>query len=568
MARMIPAGIANDTGSEAEAHLFREFARQLPGDYIVLHSVGWLNRSRGKSYATGEADFVIVHPQRGVLVLEVKGGKIYGNSAGGEWISVDRFGGRHSIKNPIDQVQRNMYALGEKLKDDPSTSPFCYVLLRGIAFPDVLTRDQHFGLNFDRSMLIDSSNLNDLKSAVDRLFQPADPANRLTDSAVDAIVNLLATPVAIEHLGLLNEVQQNERMMLRLTEQQFRLLGYLRSTRQGAINGCAGSGKTMLAIEKARQLAEEGFDVLLTCYNKSLAAWIREGVARHHSPAMKRITVQHYHDLARVLTEAAGVDLQGRFTEPGFWEVTLPNLFADAIPQTQTRFDAIIADEGQDFATEWWFTLRELLRDPENGVFYIFQDARQALYRDPEDLPVPVLPFELTDNCRNTVAIHEQGIAYVPADSRPQAVGPQGRSVELIDAPAGNLLKAVQQVLGRLIDREGFTTDQIVILTPASEGRSVLKPGTKLGNRRLRWGGRETSNDVLVSTIYSFKGLESAIVILVEMDRIPTYVRWPDHLCYVALTRAKHHLVVIGTLPEPHSRVATTAPLSPGGWIQ
>ena len=314
----------------------------------------------------------------------------------------------------------------------------------------------------------------------------------------------------------------------------------------------------MLAIEKARQLAEEGSDVLLTCYNKSLAAWIRDGVARHPSPAMKRITVLHYHDLARILTERAGVNLAGRFAEPDFWEETLPGLFADAIPTIETRYDAIIADEGQDFATEWWFTLRELLRNPDTGVFYVFQDARQALYRDPEDLPVPVMTLELTDNCRNTARIHDAGVVYAPGEPKPEARGPQGRTVEHIEALANDVLQALRQVLGRLIDQEGFNADQIVILTPASEGRSALKSGIILGNRRLRRDARENPDDILVATIYAFKGLESPIVILAEMDRIPSHVRSAERLCYVAITRARHHLIVIGALPDPQSSTGTT----------
>ncbi len=553
MARMIPAQIANDTGSAAEENLFRQFARQLPDDYTVLHSVGWLNRSRGESYQTGEADFVIVHPQRGVLVLKVKGGKIRGNTADREWESEDRNGLVHPIKNPIQQAQRSMYALQNKLKDNPGTTPFTYPVSRGVAFPDVLTTGQHFGTNFERSMLIDASNLNQLKPAVDRLFGPVAPATFLSDAAIDAIIELLATPVAVEQLGLLGEVQQDDEVMLRLTESQYALFNYLRSTRQGAINGCAGSGKTMLAIEKARQLAEEGFEVLLTCYNKALAAWIREGVARQHSAAMKRITVLHYHDLARILTERAGVSLAGRFNESGFWEETLPGLFADAIPGIDTRYDAIIADEGQDFATEWWFTLRELLRDPDTGVFYIFQDARQALYRDPEDLPVPVMTLELNDNCRNTTRVHELGVTYAMGDPKPEARGPRGRDVEHVAVSRHGPLPTVRQVLGRLIDQEGFSADQIVILTPASESRSVLASGTMLGNRRLTRGVRESANDIQVSTIHGFKGLESPVVILAEMDRIPPYVLRPERLCYVAITRARNHLIVIGALPEPQS---------------
>ena len=558
MARMIPPQIANNTGSAAEENLFRQFARQLSDDYVVLHSVGWLNRQRGEAYRTGEADFVIVHPGRGVLVIEVKGGKIRGNTSDRDWESEDRHGQRHRVKNPIKQAQRSMYALAAKLGDNPDTAPFYYPMSRGIAFPDVLTEDQQFGVNFDRSMLIDASHLNDLTAAVDRLFGPPDPKNRLSNVAIDAIIRLLATPVTVERPGLLSEVQQDEEVMHRLTEQQFALLRALRTTRQGAINGCAGSGKTMLAIEKARQLAEEGFEVLLTCYNKALAAWIREGVARQTSPAMKRITVLHYHDLARILTERAGISLDGRFGEKDFWEETLPGLFADAIPEIDTRFDAIIADEGQDFATEWWFTLRELLRDPDSGVFYIFQDARQALYRDSEDLPVPVLPLELNDNCRNTARIHELGIAYAQDAPRLESRGPQGRTVEHIDVSGTDLLKAVRRILARLIDQEGFTSGQIVILTPASASRSVLTTGTILGNRRLTRDAPESANDIQVSTVHGFKGLESPVVILAEMDRIPAYVRSPDHLLYVAITRAKHHLIVIGPLPEPQSSQETT----------
>ena len=558
MARMIPAQIDNNNGSSAEENLFRQFARQLPNDYVVLHSVGWLNRQRGEAYRTGEADFVIVHPLRGVLVLEVKGGRIRGNSANQEWESEDRHGQQHRINNPIRQAQRSMYALSAKLKDNPDTAPFDYALSWGVAFPDVLTGKQQFGVNFDRSMLIDGSHLNDLTSAVDRLFGPPDPANRLNNAAIDAIIRLLATPVTVERLGLLSEIQQDEEIIHRLTEQQFGLLRALRTTRQGAINGCAGSGKTMLAIEKARQLAEEGSEVLLTCYNKALAAWIREGVARQTSPAMKRITVLHYHDLARILTEGAGVSLAGRFGEKDFWEETLPSLFADAIPDIQTRYDAIIADEGQDFATEWWFTLRELLRDPNSGVFYIFQDARQALYRGQEDLPVPVMTLELTDNCRNTARIHELGVVYTQDAPRLESRGPQGRTVEHIDDSETGLLRAVRRILARLIDQEGFTSGQIVILTPASESRSVLTTGTMLGNRRLTRDAPASANDIQVSTVHGFKGLESPVVILAEMDRIPAYVRSPDHLLYVAITRAKHHLIVVGSLPEPQSRRETT----------
>jgi Holliday junction resolvase-like predicted endonuclease len=71
---MYPSTVAGDTESEAERLLSRAFQEQLPNDYVVMNGVKWLNRRR-RYDAVGEADFVIVHPRRGLLVLEVKGGR-------------------------------------------------------------------------------------------------------------------------------------------------------------------------------------------------------------------------------------------------------------------------------------------------------------------------------------------------------------------------------------------------------------------------------------------------------------------------------------------------------------
>jgi DNA replication protein DnaC len=59
-----------------------------------------------------------------------------------------------------------------------------------------------------------------------------------------------------------------------LTQSQFRVLRQLRGHKRATIIGGAGTGKTLLAIEKATQLAEQGFRVLLVCFNRNLKDWI------------------------------------------------------------------------------------------------------------------------------------------------------------------------------------------------------------------------------------------------------------------------------------------------------
>ena len=85
MARMIPTTIDDTTASRAERLMFGGLRDQLPDDYTVLHAVAWTRRTRGYPDSDGEVDFVVIHPTRGLLVLEVKGGRIRVDGETGKW---------------------------------------------------------------------------------------------------------------------------------------------------------------------------------------------------------------------------------------------------------------------------------------------------------------------------------------------------------------------------------------------------------------------------------------------------------------------------------------------------
>jgi phosphate starvation-inducible protein PhoH len=73
------------------------------------------------------------------------------------------------------------------------------------------------------------------------------------------------------HTPLGAELEEEDEKIVQLTEQQLMVLQVLRKRRRAAIAGCAGSGKTMLALNKAIQLNDQGFCVLLICFNVALA---------------------------------------------------------------------------------------------------------------------------------------------------------------------------------------------------------------------------------------------------------------------------------------------------------
>src|ERR1700693_3991049 len=78
----------------------------LDDQWSIHHFVKWQSLRRGRQ-GDGEADFVLIHPQRGIVVLEVKGGSI--DVADGSWFSVSRYGSRNEIKNPFDQAIISKY---------------------------------------------------------------------------------------------------------------------------------------------------------------------------------------------------------------------------------------------------------------------------------------------------------------------------------------------------------------------------------------------------------------------------------------------------------------------------
>ena len=119
MARMhpspFPPHLASDPRRRAERIVYESFMSGLSRQYHVFYSVPWLTQR-----AEGEDDFLVVHPKRGILVTEVKGGEIQRDGQTGQWYSVQRARQkRHKIKDPVEQLRKNVYALKDLLENIP-----------------------------------------------------------------------------------------------------------------------------------------------------------------------------------------------------------------------------------------------------------------------------------------------------------------------------------------------------------------------------------------------------------------------------------------------------------------
>ncbi|RLB76246.1 MAG: nerd domain protein, partial [Deltaproteobacteria bacterium] len=339
---------------------------------------------------------------------------------------------------------------------------------------------------------------------------------------------------------LAEQARADQQAIVRLTERQFRYLRFLSGQRRAAIAGCAGSGKTFLAVEKARQLADEGLRVLLTCYNRALADHLGDTLGYR-----QQFDVFNFHQLCFHWARQAGkpVSYQENPLDDYFTR-TLPDALLEAVEQLGPQYDAIIVDEGQDFRAEWWDVLPWLLHDPANGILYIFYDDNQRVYRDRSPIPIETAPYVLNENCRNTRRVFDVVSHFYQGQELPIVLGPEGQPVEVVEYNGEREgLTRLRKVLHRLLNENGFAPDEIAVLT-ARGSRSSRVLGQRLGNVQLTVRLPLGPGEVFATTVRRFKGLERPAIVLCEVDETLS----PDDaeaLMYVGTSRARAYLVVL-----------------------
>lgn len=380
-------------------------------------------------------------------------------------------------------------------------------------------------------------------------------------AAVRLLEEILETPIALRSL-LRSEIAEGERAVVELTEHQIGVLRRLQRNRRVEIVGAAGTGKTMLAAEKARRLAREGFETLLVCFNQPLARLLADETAEV-ARTSGHLTVSTFHQLCEDLAREAGtLPKKPNPVTREWFDETLPDALDEAVEELGPKFHAIVIDEGQDFDADWLVSLEALLSDPKDDVLYVFHDPAQAIYRDDVVESLGLTTFELDENCRNPGPIHAFAMGHAPDAPETVPLREDGRSVEVIEADAGApTLEALRRVLHRLRSDEGVRPWEIAVLVGGSLEDSAVWKERRFGNEVL-WNGQvddagrslglaaaavpeQPSDAILCDSIRRFKGLEKPVVVLVELRSADERL---ERLLYIGSSRARQHLVVIAPM--------------------
>lgn len=566
MARMLPElsdEQLRDFKSRAEARFYEECRRQLPNDILVIYSATWLYRDGRGRLREGEADFTIVVPQSGIFTVEVKGGGVSFDAVNGRWCSVDRNGQTHDIKDPFRQASNERYAIRDQLRGHPLWRRWRgtrMTLGHAVMLPDIKDARQLLGPDRQREIIGIDEDLSTLVPWLDRLtrFWRQDLDDQLGGQGLQLAEEILCRSVEVRP-ALRFTLDDAERQRLRLTNNQAKILRIIGGRKRAVISGGAGTGKTLIAVEKVRQLAQAGLSVLLLCYNRPLADALSSGLQDEaliralsfHQLCDRRIAAANLASGRDLLKEAAAA-YPGSGDKQVF-DVQMPYALALSNELLDEKYDALVVDEAQDFSDDYWFSLEELLRSPEEGHLYIFIDENQALYRSHANLPVEDAPYHLTANCRNTSPIHQAGYAYYEGESVDEPELP-GHAVQRV-AVEGDMAQAeavaahVRQLLA-----EGVRPEDIVVLL-------AKRPKTRMyqllqANRLpdgIAWAieapGRRGT--VFAETVGRFKGLEAQAVVLWLGDEVVDEAQW--ELVYVGTTRAKSLLCVVGSPRTLHT---------------
>jgi superfamily I DNA and RNA helicase len=340
-------------------------------------------------------------------------------------------------------------------------------------------------------------------------------------------------------------------------DQRATLMGLLANKRV-LVEGTAGSGKTLLALEFALELAAQGERALLLCFNKELATWLQEQAATDPR-ASALVEIATFHAYAMRVAHRAGVEFDTN--APGFWDDEAPLLLEQALDVLRATgsapsFDAVIVDEAQDFAPDWWVTVEGLTKAGRAGRLYAFLDLHQSLRSEPQLPPVPLqAQFRLTTNCRNTRMIAQTATVLSRAKVSVLPSAPLGEPPALHRASSSSAGVGITLGLLRKLLGEGVRPRQIVLLGPAGHERGGLREtaavdGVPLVDNAKAWRRGE---GVLITTTRAFKGLEADVVILYDVASFGSLYSRSD--LYVAWTRARHRLFVVCAPGEVRSVV-------------
>jgi hypothetical protein len=528
MARIVPShwqALSASGAAQRELDTLARLATELPDGYTVFHGVHWTRIEQGFALFD-DLDFAIVSPGGRVLVIEQVSGFLRESADG----LVKQYDQREK-KLAVD-IHRSRDALSMRMARAGLDAAGIDALLY---CPDHRVRQPEIA-GLDPTRIVDAGRKAELAAIVQAalpLDEPAPLARRVEDF-LGQILTLVPEIGAI--------AGQAEALYTRLS-------GGLAAWGQRIecdpfrlrVVGTAGSGKSQLALAVCQDAVATGRRPLYVCFNRPLAD--------HMALLMPAATVATYHQLCDRVLRGLGGTID--FTRPDAF-AALEAGFAAAAPGDGWLFDELIIDEGQDFRAAWLPLLLRLLK-PQGRAWWL-EDPLQNLYGRPP-LPLPGwVTLRSETNYRSPrdilAAMNRLGLTERPIEAGSPLAGPAVDILRYTDT--AGLVEATKKALTQGL-AAGFKRQQIAVVSFRGREHSGLFGLDRIGPHGLRTftgrydllGNPEYSpGEILLETVYRFKGQAAPFVVFTEIDFAELDERAARKL-FVGATRASMKLVLV-----------------------
>lgn len=562
MALMFPAcfNSKNTAAGAAGERLVYEFLRDnLPDSWVVIHDLWrFFFHTKKRYYTNYETDFIVLIPNKGILVMEVKNIKNI-SVKNGKWSFVSANGVEADFGTYTSPVQQAYLAtkklrtcLDRRFEDKGIEMRSLAVLLQQKR--DDFPQDP----DWDDMLVFGMEELQDhLKKRIKSLFVDKKEFNA---ELMDEIRSFL-----VQNVHYSQDPKTYVGLMDREAVPQIHMLSMLENSTGGIrVDGCAGSGKTVMAIAEVTRLgrrialANSKKRILLICYNRHLGQSLREN---KEIRKFRKKDIVYANTFARfcdkVLTPT-GESIDWRSAEK---EVNrnMPLLLAEI--EKHWQYDYVFVDEAQDFHPAWWALIQKTVAP--QGKLYLFTDTNQSLYGHTDTVPELPTRITLTTNLRNSKDIADYCHSLLPEGTAVYSLPLRVQEVHVLPGAAevekrAETAAALLQELLQTYDRR-----DIVVLSPwkkaekSSLNRIPHVSSSYLGespdHALQRMNYWREGKIVFGESIRAFKGLESLVVVLTDIPAPGETLAFSPNDFYVACSRARIALYIIPTLTgEPY----------------
>lgn len=597
-AHMIPPKPKDFDKRSNEGIVFKALSK-LPDDYYVFHSVV-VNDIVNRQLIEREIDFVVVNQKKGILCIEAKNGDNI-HYADRTWYYSSGKEMKHG--GPYNQAASAKRALRSKMRyhKNPAVKKICLnckmlhaAWFFGMSQSSFEEKNNISGLPEDApyDLTLFSEDLINPTERINSIFNvqiPIDEESNVKTDLSNEDFQMLLEAVLCPEFNLIPSPKARsimiEEQMNQLLYEQYRLLDFLEDQPTAVINGAAGTGKTMIAVEKARRNSIDDEKVLFLCYNRLLCDQLELLYKKNPSKSYRKQFVNvDFMTISQLAKEKTGnfIDFSG----------LLDWLEECLYGEKEFEYQHIIVDEGQDFGLiddqsdadeaesncSIIDTLQEIVVE-KGGTFYLFYDKYQmiqggdeASYKLPDCIENNDCRLTLHYNCRNTKEIATTSVTPLK-DKKNRAIRPKTacnwfEPIKPVMHLVGSNKKtaaALQSVLEKYKKAE---VKDVIILTPGVIDYSCIADHLELGegDNKGYYIYQYNGIEYKVTTCRKFKGLEADAIVMIDLDKT-SFVKKKGLFFYVGTSRAKQYLdFVVRLAPTEYEVVvAELDPMAPKG---